>query len=127
MIRGVRGATTVNENDKDAIIEATIEVMEEIQRENHIDPDDISHIIITMTNDLDATFPARALRNLARYQFVPVMCAQEIAVPESLPKCIRLMVTINTSKNPDEIHHIYLKEAVHLRPDLSLTNEQQTR
>lgn len=127
MIRGVRGATTVNENDKDAIIEATIEVMEEIQRENHIDPDDISHIIITMTNDLDATFPARALRNLSGYQFVPVMCAQEIAVPGSLAKCIRLMITINTSKNPDEIHHIYLKEAVHLRPDLSLTNEQQTR
>ncbi|WP_280768222.1 chorismate mutase [Salipaludibacillus daqingensis] len=127
MIRGVRGATTVTKNDKDAILQATIEVMEEIQRENHIHPDDISHIIITMTNDLNATFPARALREIKGFQYVPVMCAQEIKVPGSLPRCIRLMVTVNTSKKPDEIHHVYLKEAVHLRPDLSLTNEQETR
>jgi chorismate mutase len=127
MIRGVRGATTVDKNEKERIFQATIEVMKEIQEVNSLHPDDISHIIITMTDDLNATFPARALRELPGYQFVPVMCAQEIAVPESLAKCIRLMVTVNTSKKPKDIQHVYLKGAVHLRPDLSLTKEQKSR
>ncbi|WP_416149717.1 chorismate mutase [Salipaludibacillus sp. HK11] len=127
MIRGVRGATTVTENDEKAILQATIEVMREIQQKNHLHPDDISQIIITMTNDLNATFPAKAIRDLDGFQFVPVMCAQEIPVPKGLPKCIRLMVTVNTSKNSGEIHHIFLNDAVSLRPDLSLTKEHETR
>jgi chorismate mutase len=127
MIRGVRGATTVTENDKHQIIQATIEVMEAIQRDNQIESDDISQILITMTNDLNATFPAGALRQISGFQFVPVMCAKEIDVPGSLSKCIRLMVTVNTPMKPNEIHHVFLNEAVHLRPDLSLTNEHEPR
>lgn len=127
MIRGIRGATTVEENSTDAIIEATLEVMKQIQDKNNVVPDDISHIMITMTDDLNATFPARALRQLDGYQFVPVMCAQEISVPDGLKKCIRLMVTVNTAKRSDEIDHVYLKDAVKLRPDLALTNKQESR
>jgi len=127
MIRGIRGATTVTQNDKAEILQATIEVMKEIQRENQILPDDISQIIISMTNDLNATFPAGGLRQISGFQFVPVMCAKEIEVPGSLSKCIRLMVTVNTTKKPNEIHHVFLNEAIHLRPDLSLTKDQETR
>ncbi|MCE7793315.1 chorismate mutase [Salipaludibacillus sp. CUR1] len=127
MIRGIRGATTVEENSTGAIIEATLDVMKQIQDKNNVVPDDISHIMITMTDDLNATFPARALRQLDGYQFVPVMCAQEISVPDGLKKCIRLMVTVNTAKRSDEIDHVYLKDAVKLRPDLALTNKQESR
>ncbi|SER44248.1 chorismate mutase [Salipaludibacillus aurantiacus] len=127
MIRGIRGATTVEENNTGSIIEATLEVMKQIQDKNNVVPEDISHIMITMTDDLNATFPARALRQLDGYQFVPVMCAQEISVPDGLKKCIRLMVTVNTAKRSDDIHHVYLKDAVKLRPDLALTNKQESR
>ncbi|MGJ9382038.1 chorismate mutase [Salipaludibacillus neizhouensis] len=120
MIRGLRGATTVEENNGDSILAATKELMLEIQETNGFHPEDISHIIITMTEDLNATFPARVLRDIAGYQLVPVMCAQEIAVPGGLPKCIRLMVTVNTTKFQNEIKHIYLNDAVNLRPDLTL-------
>lgn len=122
MIRGVRGATTVAENEENAILASTLELMKEIQAKNGFHPDEISHIMITMTEDLNATFPARALRELEGFKHVPVMCAQEIAVPDGLPKCIRLMITVNTTKFPNEIRHIYLYEAVKLRPDLMLDN-----
>lgn len=120
MIRGVRGATTVEENKEDAVLKSTYELMLEIQESNGFHPDDISHIMITMTDDLNATFPARVLRKISGYQYVPVMCAQEISVPGSLQKCIRLMVTVNTTKFQNEIKHVYLNEAVSLRPDLTL-------
>ena len=72
-----------------------------------------------MTNDLDATFPARAIREIEGWEMVPLMCSTEIPVKGSLPKCIRLMVQINTDKSHREIRHVYLNEAQKLRPDLS--------
>ncbi|WP_078576866.1 chorismate mutase [Salipaludibacillus agaradhaerens] len=124
MTRGIRGATTVQTNSKTEIHKATADAMTHIIQKNNICPDDISHILITVTNDLDAAFPAEGLRSLEGFQYVPIMCAMEIPVPSSLKKCIRLMVTVNTTKRPADIHHIYLNEAVKLRPDLTLTNEQ---
>ncbi|SDN37294.1 chorismate mutase [Alkalicoccus daliensis] len=124
MIRGIRGATTVEKNDAGLIHRATEELMKQIEEQNNLKPQDISHVIITVTEELTATFPARALRDLPGYQFVPVMCAQEIPVPGSMKSCIRLMVTAATEKNQEEINHIYLNKAEKLRPDLSLTKER---
>lgn len=120
MVRGVRGATTVNENNAEEIVAATEELIREMQRINEYDPKDIAHVIITATEDLTAVFPARALRNIEGYKFVPVMCAREIPVPNSLEKCIRVTLTLNTNKAQDEIQHIYLGKAVVLRPDLTV-------
>ncbi|SDY87190.1 chorismate mutase [Evansella caseinilytica] len=126
-VRGVRGAITVKENKEEAIVSAAFRLFKTMQKENGYVPDDISHIIITMTPDLDAAFPAKALRQLEGYDLVPVMCAQEIPVPGSLEKCIRVMLTLNTTKSPGEINHVYLEDAVTLRPDLFLTNQGQLR
>jgi chorismate mutase len=127
VIRGIRGATTIAENQETEILSATEELMQEIAARNAIAPGDISHVIITVTEDINATFPARALRDLSGYTYVPVMCAREIPVPGSLPLCIRLMVTADVSLEQHEIKHVYLNEAEKLRPDLSLTKEQGTR
>ncbi|MCD8511449.1 MAG: chorismate mutase [Bacillus sp. (in: Bacteria)] len=127
MVRGIRGAITVDENSKQKIIAACARLVKAMQEANGYQPDDISHIIITATQDLTAAFPAQGLREVPGYDLVPVMCAQEIPVPDSLEKCIRVMATINTNKQSSEIHHIYLEKAVKLRPDLVLTNKCDSR
>lgn len=122
MVRGVRGATTVVNNDEKDILVATEQLLKEMISNNKIDPTMVAHVIITVTEDIDATFPAKALRSLNGWTYVPVMCSREIPVPNSLPKCIRVMLTVNTDVRQEEIKHIYLGEAVQLRPDLLLTD-----
>ncbi|OIJ14810.1 chorismate mutase [Anaerobacillus alkalilacustris] len=122
MVRGVRGATTVLNNEENEILEATKELFKEVIEKNKIDPNSVAHVIITVTEDLNATFPAKVLRTLSGWTYVPVMCSTEIPVPNGLPKCIRVMLTVNTDLNQEEINHIYLREAVRLRPDLQLTD-----
>ncbi|NJP38192.1 chorismate mutase [Alkalicoccus luteus] len=124
MIRGIRGAATVNENTESEILVHTERLMKEIELRNELDPEQIAHVIVTVTEDIDATFPARALRDIAGYQFVPVMCSREIPVPGSMPLCIRLMVTVETDLKQKDIQHVYLGKAASLRPDLSLTNNE---
>jgi chorismate mutase len=118
MIRGVRGAITVNENDEQEIISATERLLKEAIVSNNIAPDEVASIFISSTDDVDAAFPARALRNLAGWTYVPVMCMQELSVPGSLQKCIRVMIHFNTEKTQEEVKHIYLEGASGLRPDL---------
>jgi len=118
MTRGVRGATTVTNNDAEEIITNTKHLLEEMIDKNNIHPEDVSHVFISVTNDINATFPAQALRQLPGWKFVPVMCMREIDVPGSLPKCIRVMMVINTDKNQKEIDHVFHHEAIKLRPDL---------
>ena len=118
MIRGVRGAITVNENDEQEIISAAERLLKETITSNEITPDDVASIFISATDDVDAAFPARALRNLEGWTYVPVMCMQELSVPGSLEKCIRVMIHFNTEKTQKEIKHIYLEGAAGLRPDL---------
>ncbi|MCG7406457.1 chorismate mutase [Paenibacillus sp. ACRRX] len=118
LVRGIRGATTVTTNDADEILLATTELLNKIVQENKIDPEHISHVWITMTQDLDATFPARAVRTIPGWELVPIMCSLEIPVAGSLPMCIRIMLNVNTDKAQAEIHHVYLNEAAKLRPDL---------
>jgi chorismate mutase len=93
-------------------------------RENNINPEDVAQVIMTVTEDLTATFPAKALRTLNGWMYVPVMCMTEIPVPNSLEKCIRVMMTVQTDVKQEHIHHVYLGEAVKLRPDLSHLNGQ---
>ncbi|MBM7661251.1 chorismate mutase [Bacillus mesophilus] len=125
MIRGIRGATTVSENSADEILNKTEMLLKEMVEENRVEPSDIASILITVTDEIDAVFPAKALRRLVGFTFVPVTCAREIPVPNSLSHCIRVMMTVNTNLAPHEIKHIYQERAIDLRPDLRLTNSTE--
>jgi chorismate mutase len=114
--RGVRGATTVTENSATAILEATQDLLETIIRLNDMDPDDVASAYFTTTTDLDATYPALAARQLGWYD-VALLCGHEMNVPESLPLCIRILIHWNTTRQPREIVHVYLRDAKSLRPD----------
>ncbi|MBE3570645.1 MAG: chorismate mutase [Bacillales bacterium] len=123
MIRGIRGATTVDKNEETEIISATKQLLVEMIESNHIQPEDVASVFISVTKDLFATFPAKALREIEGWTYVPVMCMQEIPVPKSLEKCIRIMMHVETMVPQEEIRHIYLNHAVVLRPDLAGSNE----
>ncbi|MDP1546790.1 MAG: chorismate mutase [Anaerolineales bacterium] len=117
-IRGIRGATTVATDAPDLILHATRELLEAILAENEdMRPEDIASAIFTVTEDLAATFPAQAARQMG-WGLVPMMCAREIPVPGSLPRVIRVLVHWNTELPQHRITHIYLREAARLRPDL---------
>ncbi|MCS7462477.1 chorismate mutase [Paenibacillus doosanensis] len=118
-VRGIRGATTVEHDEKNEILSATTELLNQIIVENGIKPDELACVFVTVTSDLTSTFPAQAIRQLPGWELVPLMCSLEVPVEGALPKCIRLMVMANTEKKQDEIVHVYLKEAMRLRPDLS--------
>lgn len=116
--RGIRGATTVQADEPDLILQATRELLEEILSENKVmKPEDVGSAIFTVTDDLNSTFPAQAAREMG-WGLVPMMCAREIPVPNSLPRVIRVLVQWNTELAQDEIAHVYLRDAVKLRPDL---------
>ncbi|TCZ81209.1 chorismate mutase [Paenibacillus albiflavus] len=117
-VRGIRGATTVEQNEEMEILEATSELLEEIIAANEFTPEDIGSVIVTVTSDVTATFPARAIRQMPGWDLVPLMCALEIPVDNSLPLCIRLMVHVNTNRKQNEMCHIYLRKAKVLRPDI---------
>ncbi len=116
--RGVRGATTVKENSRDAILLATRQMLALMIRRNEMESSAIASAIFTVTRDLDAEFPALAARQLGWLE-VPLLCGYEIQVPGSLPTCIRVLVHWNTTKTQSEIQHIYIHDAIRLRPDLS--------
>ncbi len=114
----IRGATTVKENTKQSILEATTQLLEEIMQSNNLDLSQIILVIFTATKDLDETYPAVAARNIG-FTKSALMCIQEMYVKDSLPMCIRVMVQIQSEKSQSDIKHIYLNEAKILRPDLS--------
>ena len=116
--RGVRGATTVDRNDREEILTATRQLLALMVRRNGIDKHDVASAIFTTTPDLDAEFPALAARQLG-WLDVPLLCGHELRVPGSLPRCIRVLVHWNTDRAQSEIEHIYIRDAVRLRPDLS--------
>lgn len=118
MMRGVRGATTVEANTSEAITAATLELLVKMIEENQIVAEDVASVVITVTPDINASFPARVVREYSGWEWVPVMCAMEMPVPGSLPFCIRILMHINTDKSQKEIHHVYLRGAAVLRPDL---------
>ena len=114
--RGVRGATTVEENNREAILRATRELLTQMIEANGIQADDVASAIFTTTADLTSEYPALAARQLGWHD-VALLCAQEISVPDSINHCIRILLHWNTDKLASEIRHIYIKDAVNLRPD----------
>ncbi len=118
LIRGVRGATTVTVNESSAILEATEQLALAMIEANDIEPDAIASVIVSTTPDVTAVFPARAIRSIEGWTFVPVMCTHEMDVPGAIEKCIRIMMHVNTQKGQQDIQHIYQNEAIKLRPDL---------
>lgn len=116
--RGVRGATTVELNDREEILTAARQLLALMIRRNGIEKQDVASAIFTTTPDLDAEFPALAARQLGWFE-VPLLCGHEIQVPGALPRCIRVMVHWNTDRSQHEIQHIYIRDAMILRPDLS--------
>ncbi len=117
-VRGLRGATSASADTRDAILEATRELLNEMLRANGIaDFDEIVSIVLTTTPDLTATYPAEAARELGM-NFVPLLCASEIAVPGRLPRCVRVLMHVNTDTPARDMVHVYLREAKSLRPDV---------
>jgi chorismate mutase len=117
-LRGIRGATTVERDEPELILEATRELLEEMLKMNDIsDFEPIAAIFFTTTPDLKSTFPAEAARQLGM-SMVPLICNQEIPVPNRLGKAVRVMLQLNTQKSQGEMKHVYLREAKSLRPDL---------
>jgi len=116
--RGVRGATTVDSNSRDEILTVTRQLLALMIRLNDIQPEDVASAVFSATHDLNAEFPALAARQLG-WLDVPLLCTNEMDVPGALARCIRVLVNWNTEKSQGDITHVYIKEAVRLRPDLS--------
>jgi len=117
-IRGIRGAITVLDDEPELILDATRELLEAILDANgSMKPEDVGSALFTVTDDLLSTFPAQAARQMG-WGLVPMLCAREIPVPGSLPRVIRVLVHWNTETPQNEITHVYLRDAVKLRPDL---------
>ncbi len=117
--RGIRGATTVETNTGDAILAATRELLSQMAAANGLAAEDIASALFTTTHDLTAAFPAQAARELG-WQQVPLLDAQEIPVPGSLPRCVRVLLHWNTDRPQSEVRHVYLRGAALLRPDLEM-------
>ena len=114
-VRGIRGATTAESNRKEAIVEATTELLKELVGRNDIDANDVAAVTFTATTDLDAEFPAVAARVGLGWTNVALMCAQEMQVPDGQPRTIRVMILLNTDKAAGELENVYLRDAVDLR------------
>ncbi len=117
-VRGIRGATTVETNTREAILDATGELLGEIIRLNAIAAEDVASAYFTTTTDLDAEFPAVVARRDFGWTNVALMCGHEMDVPGSLRMCLRIMLHVNTEQAQDEVCHVYLRAAAALRPDL---------
>jgi chorismate mutase len=114
--RGVRGATTVGRNDASEIARRVVELVRVLVEGNGIRPEDLASAIFTVTDDLDAEFPAKPIRSLPGWEDVPLLCAKEIAVPGSLPRCIRVLLQWNTDTPQSGVRHAFLRGARKLRP-----------
>ncbi len=117
MVRGIRGATTVDNNDAVEIREATQELLQMILAENALSTEDLVSAIFTVTPDLNADFPASSARAIG-WELVPLLCATEIPVPSGLTHCIRVLLHANTTHSQSEIKHVFLRNAQALRKDL---------
>lgn len=117
-MRGIRGAITIDANTEKDISEAAQRLVSAMLAANNICTEDIASMLFTVTSDLNAAFPAAAVRKLAGFDRVPMLCSPEIDVPGSLSRCVRVLMLVNTSVGQDDIKHVYLGGAARLRPDL---------
>jgi chorismate mutase len=116
-VRGLRGATTVDEDTKEQVFERVVALLEAIFERNDLDKDDLISVLFTATDDIHSVFPALAARKFGLGD-VPLICARELAIDGGTPRCIRVLMHINTELARDELHHVYLEGAVGLRDDL---------
>ena len=112
--RGIRGATTVESNTKEAIVAGTKELLHELIEANDIQQEQVATVIFTTTRDLNAEFPAVAARQIG-WTDVALLCSHEMDVPDALPSCIRILLLVNTERPPQELSNVYLRGAVNLR------------
>ncbi len=119
-VRGIRGATTAEANSHPAIAHAVTELLDVLEAHNPIDPEEVVNVIFSATPDLNAVFPAQIARQRPGWDQIPLLDVQQMAVGGSLPRCVRVLIQINTCLSQTQLHHVYLKEAGQLRPDLSL-------
>ena len=118
-LRGIRGATTVHNNTKSNILEETKILITHMMKLNNVKPEDIASIFFSVTKDLDATFPAKAAREL-NLSFTPLLCLNEMDMPTGITKCVRILMHVNTSLTQQDIHPVYLNDAVSLRPEFAI-------
>ena len=117
--RGIRGAITVDANTVEAMKEATIELLTEMKSRNNYDERYISNVVFTLTDDLDCVYPAKIAREeFQEWKYVPMVCFNELKIQNSLRMCLRVLITLNTDKEQEEMKHVYLKGAEKLRQDL---------
>ena len=116
-VRGLRGATTVDVDTVAQVTERSQELMRELMVRNELVEDDIVSVLFTATADVTSIFPATAVREIG-FGAVPLLCAAEIAVPGSMPLCIRVLLHVHTTRSRDDMHHVYLHGAQGLRDDL---------
>jgi chorismate mutase len=116
-VRAVRGATTVDDDTPEAITERVVALLRQILDRNRLVEDDIISILFTATEDIVSTFPATAARSMG-LGAVPLICARELSITGSVPRCIRVMLHVTTELPRDQIHHVYLEGAQGLRDDL---------
>lgn len=117
-VRGIRGATSVEANTKEAIIGAARELLAAILEANDFKVEDVASAFFTTTVDLNAEFPAVAARELG-WTNVALLCGNEMNVPGGMPRCLRVLIHVNTEKGAGDLRHVYLREARALRPDIS--------
>lgn len=117
-VRGLRGATTVERDEAESVLEATENLVKEVAQANQVQPEDIISVLVSTTPDVRSTFPAKAIRSIEGWKYVPVMCTHEMDVPGGMPLCIRILMHANSEIPQKEVVHIYQNEAVKLRPDL---------
>lgn len=116
-VRAVRGATTVDEDTSEAVTDRVVALLTQILERNDLTEDDLISILFTATEDLTSIFPATAARSMG-LGAVPLICARELAIAGSVPRCVRVMLHVSTERPRDEIHHVYLEGAEGLRDDL---------
>lgn len=119
-VRAIRGATTAQTNSIQAIEESVKQLLDEIEARNDLDPEEVVSVIFTATADLDAIFPAAIARQRPHWENVPLLDVQQMAVENSLKRCIRVLIHVNTPKPQIEMYHCYLNGAKNLRPDWNL-------
>ena len=117
MLRGVRGAIQVAENNRQAILDCAGELMKAVIGKNHMQPENVAAVFFTLTPDLNAAFPAE-IRKTIGWNFVPFLCEQEVDVPGAMERVLRVLILFETDLTQEQVSHAYLGAAASLRPDL---------
>ena len=117
-VRAIRGATTLDADTREQMIERVTSLLADMFSRNHVDLDDVISIFFTATDDLHCMFPAEAARTMGLSD-IPLMCARELAITGGMPRCVRVMAQVESHHARSDVEHIYHGDARSLRPDIS--------